>query len=140
MDNIDDISSIVGKFRKVAEVKDYAEKLFIQLKVATETIQKQQQEIAHLKQLLDGVVVSKIAPHNIAPEQLICEMEILRIQKVVETRALSLEETKRFDVLVNDLLAIKKSQNENKEDDHSIELSDEAQLLQLVKNDGRENK
>lgn len=138
MNNVSDISDIIGKFKKVSEIKVYAEQLFIKLKIATETIQKQQEEIAHLKKLLDGAVTtpSIAAPSDISNEMLICEMEIARLQKTAADRPLSLEETKKLSILINDLISIKKAKKDklDEDEDHTVEYN-ETDLLTIIKNE-----
>lgn len=136
MDNIEDISQIAGKFKKVAELRQYSEKLFVALKKATEELQKKDAEITHLKELLGSsvpIVGDKLVPHDIDPAILLCEMEILRFKNIAQERPLNFEETKRFSILVNDLISLKKNQGKSEEDDHRIEQLDITNLIQLAK-------
>lgn len=136
MDNIEDISEVAGKFKKVAELRQYSQKLFIALKKATDELQKKDAEIAHLKELLGSavpIVGEKIASHDIDPAVLLCEMEILRLKNTAQDRPLNFEETKRFSILVNDLMSLKKNKGKSEEDDHRIEQLDVTNLIQIAK-------
>ncbi len=135
--SVEDISNIAGKFKKVSELKAYSDDLFKKLKAAVEKLQEQEKEIAHLKELLTYNAKSNLiaSPHSIPPELLLCEMEILRLQKTAEERSLSLEETKRFDMLVGNMHDIKKEMRESAKDsdsDHLVEF-DESKLISIIK-------
>lgn len=135
MADIQDISDIAGKFKNVAELRKYAEDLFKKVKLYTETIVKQKEEIDHLKQLLDGSTSSltgQIADPNLPVGQLLCEMEIMRLEKTAATRALTIEEAKRFDIYNKNLLAIKKPKKDS-EDDHVLEHLDDKALIEIAK-------
>lgn len=135
MADIHDISDIAGKFKSISELKKYTEDLFKKNKILVEKIQKQNEEIDHLKKLLDGVtpVIHEKSPNGLPYGQLLCEMEILRLEKIASGRALTMEEAKKFDIYNKNLLAIKKPKLE-KEDDHKLEY-DEKSLLEIVKSE-----
>jgi hypothetical protein len=125
---MEDIKSITSKAKSVLEIKKYAEDLFNKLSSALLKIQDQEKEIEHLKTLIGGAVPI-IAPNDIGHNQLLCEMEIARLQKTAEMRPLSIEEAKKFDIFNKNLLAIKKPKKE--EDDHYVDY-DDAGLIDLI--------
>lgn len=130
-DQVKEISQVIEEFGSVSELHKQNKQLFNQLKKAHEELQQKSKELEHLKSVVMG---SGLVPHNIPPEQLICEMEILRLQKTTQERELTRDEVYKFDTLVNDLIKIKRLQHDLKgqEDDHKVELSEED-LLKIVK-------
>lgn len=91
------------------ELKIYADQQFRSLKAAQTLIGQLQEKIEHLQSLLaDSVpVVRKIqVPH----EQAIVEIQIEKIREDAFARQLSLDETKRLDLLIRNLHAIKAKQ------------------------------
>lgn len=133
---ITDISHLVGKYKNVTELKEFADDLFKKLQMAVIKIEERDKEIAHLRSLLDGVVQPL---SMIPPELLVCEMEIKRLQTLAAQRDLSFEEAKKFDIFNKNLLAIRKQMSEQSKKDSEHELFlDEKTLLQVVNNDSKE--
>ncbi len=65
-------------------------------------------KIAHLETLLAAATpILDERSMEITPEQVICEMQIKRLQTKAAERELSLEETKRLEILVKSLYLIK---------------------------------
>lgn len=129
--NVKDMSE---KFKSVVELKKYSDDLFRKLEACTQTIIKQKEEIEHLKGLLNGSapVLNLVSGHNIPPAQLLCEMEILRLQKTAETRALTIEEAKRFDIYNKNLQTILKDVKTDDDDSHKVEF-DESSLISIAR-------
>lgn len=133
---ITDISHLVGKYKNVTELKEFADDLFKKLQVAVIKIEERDKEIAHLRSLLEGAVQPL---SMIPPELLVCEMEIKRLQTLAAQRDLSFEEAKKFDIFNKNLLAIRKQMSEQSKKDSEHELFiDEKTLLQVVNNDSKE--
>lgn len=135
-----DIKDISEKFKSVVELKKYADDLLKKLTACTQTIIKQKEEIDHLKELLNGSspVLKLSETHNIPPARLLCEMEILRLKTTAESRALTIEEAKRFDIYnknLNTLLANPK--NKDDDNDHRLEF-DESSLINIARKTGDE--
>lgn len=105
-----DIKTLAGEFKSSIELKDYCNKQYVALEQALKRVTDLQHEVAHLKELLAAakvvpVVAPSIIPGN--PEQTICEMQVNLLYSIAASRALTLEETKRLDLLVKNLLLIK---------------------------------
>lgn len=94
---LEDITSISSKFEE-SQWRTRCESLERELDRAKTRIKE--------LELKDSVV------HQKTPEQVICEMEIAKLQETSMKRSLTLEETKRFDFLVKNLLLIKESEKE----------------------------
>jgi len=108
---MDDIFSLSRKFENFEELKKYSDKQYSALVKAHDTITRLQEEIKHLQGLIaatqpligenETTVVVK------SSEQTICEMEIEKLKATSMNRSLTLEETKRLDLLVKNLLLCK---------------------------------
>lgn len=128
---MDNITTIFGKFSSVLELKEYADKQFVAFKQAVERVQQLEKEVDHLKGLLAnktpilGVVSSEIA---------ICDMQINFLKQESMNRPLTLEETKRLDLLVKNKILYtehEQAKYKPKEDDGDVDM---ATLLTIVSN------
>lgn len=115
--NIVDFANIVGRFKTVDEIKDYAFKTFKINVELSEKNQLLQEKVLHLEKLLlsfqpedeNGNPI-KI---DISDEELICDMEIRKLRERSYRQELSLEDTKKLDLLVKNKQAIQ-SHNKSK--------------------------
>lgn len=115
------------------ELKAYSDRQFKALKVANKLIGELQTKIEHLQELLaDSVpLVRQIQVSN---EQAIVEIQIEKLRDDAMMRQLSLDETKRLDILIRSLHAIKAKQADSI-NARAIPISEkfsDAQLLTLV--------
>ncbi len=106
MDNINnntivDVTTMVGKFKSRLELQGYAEKLFLGLKQCLEKVKKLEEDNLHLQQLLDASTPS--IKFVIPDEQAIAEIQLERLKVYAMERDLTLDETKRFDILTKNL-------------------------------------
>lgn len=99
------IKSLATPLKEYLELKEYSEKQFVALQEANKQIDKSKKEIEHLKKLLSDVIPSIEGTEKLkkSDEELICEMEIAKLYDQSTNRALTLEETKRLDLLVKNL-------------------------------------
>lgn len=97
----------VGKeFKDLVELKEHCVTMFQALKTATEKLLKQEEEITQLQKLLGESVPILQAPVvriEKSHEELICELELEKLYNESRARTLTLEETKRLDLLVKNL-------------------------------------
>lgn len=106
--SLETISSLSIKFKTFEDLQAYANSQYIALQKAFITIKQLETEVAHLKNLLETSTSNKIESVIIPTEQQICEMELSKLHKVTILRPLTLEETKRLDLLVKNLYLSKK--------------------------------
>ena len=103
------ISTLAGTFENSIDLQQYCDAQYLTLQKQNEQIKKLQDEISHLKRILastplvDGDIVRIVA----STEQEICEIEIQRLKETSMQRGLTLEETKRLDLLVKNLFLSK---------------------------------
>ena len=103
---MDNIATLAGKFKTSIELQTYCDAQYTALTKAYERIGQLEGEIKHLQGLLTStapLVENKSELIIKSTEQVICEMEIERLKQTAMNRILTLEETKRFDLLVKNL-------------------------------------
>ena len=119
---MDDIISLSSRFSTMVEWKDYCLSL-------EASLLKAQTRIKELEEQL------KNAPLTVekTTEQIICELEIEKLKTSSTMRALTLEETKRLDLLVKNLILSKEANKNNKKESSgpSITIS-EAALIAIA--------
>lgn len=105
MAKISDITTLAGEFKELSELKAYTDHQYITIQKLQNENQTLKTEIEHLKKVLNGVV-----PHQPLVEEIIISQEEQLLQKqifLLKERAmdkeLSLEETKRLDLLIKNL-------------------------------------
>lgn len=119
----DSIIKISEKFQTHAELQEYCNKQYESLKQAREIIQSLRAEVIHLKELLTSSNhLVNSSPELIVKsvEQTICEIQIEMLRTEAMDRSLTLEETKRLDLLVKNLLLCKGAYKDIKVDFTSL--------------------
>lgn len=109
---LDNITSLAGKFETALEASVYIDKQNMILMQAKEHIIFLESEVKRLQTILNSVP-SLLPKTN---EELICEMEIDKLMRTSSQRNLTLEETKRFDLIVKNLYLAKDSKKDIKPD------------------------
>lgn len=99
---MDDIISLSSRFTTAIEWQDYCNKLKLELLGCQQRIRDLEYQI------------SNPAEKKKTPEQIICELEIEKLRTSSLSRSLTLEETKRFDLLVKNLLLSREAQKNEK--------------------------
>lgn len=111
-DQLVDISSLAEG------MKEYSDAQYRTLVVLQKENHQLKEEIDHLKQLLASsspLITSPTVKITVPTEQLICEIQINMLQDKAKDRELTLEETKRLEILIKSLYLIKdKAQEEIK--------------------------
>lgn len=110
MSRVISISTLAGEFKTITELQEYCDAQYTALNKAMERVKQLEDEIAHLKTLLEGsteVIMEKKPELEVSPEQAICEIQIQKLQNDAKQRQLTLEETKRLDLLIKNLYLAK---------------------------------
>lgn len=112
-DKLVSIEGLGEKFDSQADLQKYCDaqyQVITNLKKENKVLRA---ELEHLKDLLSAAteLTSIAAPTikvEISPAQVICEMQILKIYDDAAVRQLTLEETKRLEILIKSLNLLKK--------------------------------
>jgi hypothetical protein len=131
---LDNINTLAGQFESKEELQKYCDNQFLTIQRLVTQVKRLEEELYDTKSLLTAAVpMENKVQLDVAPEQLICEMQIKKLEKVSMERDLTLEETKKLDLLVKNLLLIKEDKKGIKEAEfNKVEDISEAQLLSLV--------
>lgn len=130
----DNIVTLAGKFESVVQLQEYCDAQFRELERSIHRIQQLESEVSHLKGLLAGTTTlldNKVERVVVSAEQAICEMQIEMLKKTAMDRQLTLEETKRLDLLIKNL-HISKQVKPSIEAEFSSGLISEAELIKLA--------
>lgn len=91
-------------------MKEYSDAQYRTLVVLQKENHQLKEEITHLKELLAAsspLISSPTVKIDLPPEQIICEIQINMLQDKAKDRELTLEETKRMEILIKSLYLIK---------------------------------
>jgi len=118
----DDIISLSSKFSTMVEWRDYCASLETTLMRANTKIKELEEQVNN------GPIIQEKSTAEI-----ICELEIEKLKTTATMRSLTLEETKRLDLLVKNLLLAKEANKSNKKENSgpSITIS-EAALIAIA--------
>ena len=117
------------KFKNQKELREYAKAQFVTLLSANARIKTLEAENDRLQQQVDALSSkSDLLPKT--TEENLCSIELNRLLEVAKGRAMTLEETKRMDLLVKNLyLAKGKNPPEKPKEDKSL---DEGALMKFA--------
>lgn len=104
------VADFTQKFKTQKELQEYARAQFLTLLQANKRIEHLETENTHLKSQIEAMKVRSEEKPEIrlqSNEQDLCEIEIKRLKDIALERALTLEETKRMDLLVKNLYLAK---------------------------------
>jgi len=143
MSDVVDIAAFSKKFKDLAEIQEYAVRQYQALANADKKINELNYEIAHLQKLLADVVTPG-SPSTLLPEdeRIIADLQLNRLKQTAMTRDLTLEETKRYDLLVKNKFLSKGQATEIVETlpKGVPDSVPDAELIRLIKGDnGRDN-
>ncbi len=128
MDTLENVSSLAEKFSEAQLTKAH-DSVSIALSKAKEHILFLEAELDRLR-IIVNALPSVLPKSN---EELICEMEIDKLMRTSSQRNLTLEETKRFDLIVKNLYLAKESKKEIKPDYKTLPQGvTEATLVQIA--------
>lgn len=121
--DLDNITTLAGKFESYAELQSYCDQQFAAIQALSKENQALKNEISHLKDLLSSTTTllsSEAVKFDIGNEQAICEVQIEKLREKAFMRELTLEETKRFEILVKSLHAIREKSPSSMEPDYAV--------------------
>ena|ERR1035437_8221807 len=129
-----DISALAGKFKNRAELQRYSEILFRSFKDSVQKLEALEAENKHLKDLLANSVpmIPMAVKFEIPDEQAIAEIQLKKLKETAMERDLTLDETKRMDLLVKNLYLSKGKQTSAIKISKVDEIS-EAELISLAR-------
>jgi len=129
-----DIATLAGVFEKTSELQEYCNMQYITIQKLNERIKILEDENVHLKELLAQSVPLINKPDLKLPsnEKAICEIQIKKLKDTAMDRELTLEETKRFDLLTKNLLLITEAEAENDSNFGNLTSLDDSTLLELA--------
>lgn len=136
MSDLCDITTLAGRFTDWCDLQRYSDAQFITLQKANSRIKDLEEQVEHLKSLLSSSVPLMgeqkvdIIPQNV--EQSICEIQINKLQKTAMDRELTLEETKRLDLLIKNLYMIKDQNKAIPANYSHIKNITDAQLISIA--------
>ena len=100
------IASIGKTFKNSKELQEYCDNQYKTLEASLERVKKLEDEVVHLKDLLTSasqLIQSAEKLSSVSNELLICESQLAFLYKTSAKRELTLEETKKLDLLVKNL-------------------------------------
>lgn len=111
-DKLITIETLVGQFDKVADLQAYCDVQYRSINQLTLEKDALVKEIGHLKDLLASTTIllhdsqeDKLS--EVSSEEAICQIQIEKLREKAFTRELTLEETKRLEILVKSLHLIR---------------------------------
>lgn len=119
-----------------SELQGYADTQFHTIKEMQNKISSLESENRSLRSMLNSTVPNLELTHVISNEQLICETQIVYIKEAAITRPLTMEESKKFQIFVTVLEALK---NTNKDDQWNTRMLTEDELIKLAIENNNDN-
>ena len=104
------INILAGEFESYADIKDYCNKQFNTIQQISQENQELKQKIEHLEELVQNTTdlkAKEVSRIDYTPEQIICQIQIEKLRSKSFERELTLEETKRLEILIKSLYLIK---------------------------------
>jgi hypothetical protein len=105
------ITTKAGNFKSVSELVAYNNAQFDTLCALQKENHELRKNVEHLQELLTSTTSLVSSPDpvkiEVSTEQAICEMQIKKLEESAAQRQLSLEETKRLEILIRSLYLIK---------------------------------
>lgn len=135
-DNVVSITTLAGTFADEKSLQTYCDEQFKTIKILSEENNKLKEEINHLKFLVASTTEILGVGQNpiqiiVSNEQALLEAQINLIQKRSMTVELSLEDTKRLDLLLKNLKLVKELEAPTFKGESKPVISDEK-LLELA--------
>lgn len=107
------IEQLAPKALTYSELEEYSNSQYLTINTLQLKITQLTDEISHLKKVLSTAkLVDEAVVIHPEPSTVICEMEINRLKEISFQRGLTLEETKRLDLLVKNLLLSKEQKKD----------------------------
>lgn len=140
MSKIITIPELAKDFKELTELKMYCEAQYKTIEFLQQKLTKLEMENKHLKELVAGAVpiVPEAKPIQVSTEQAIAEMQLKRLETLSMERELTLEETKKYDLLVKNLMVSKPKKKDLDGSWKHLEDISPAQLIEAIKKDKNE--
>lgn len=135
---MDNIVTLAGKFESFVDLQNYCDQQFLVITELKNEAKLLKEEIAHLKTLLTSTTTlieqsKEPIKVEVSSEQAICEIQIEKLRTKAVERELTLEETKRLDLLVKNLYLIKFPKNQDMEAEfRNLSSLPKTKLLELA--------
>lgn len=130
------VDKMLEQFKDFAELQVYAQSQYKTIIASSQKIKKLEDEIVHLKKLIESGNIQVIEPEKkysalltSSDEETISKIELNKLKQVSFERELTLEETKKVEIYSKILTNIRGQQ---KTFDATSKKMDEAELLKLV--------
>lgn len=133
----DQIDKMSEQFKNLEELQAYNQAQFITINSQSKKINKLENEIKELKQLLqnsipkDASQISSLVIVADSDEEFICRVQIAELKKVCGDREFTLDEAKRLDIFTKILISLKNKSVKDEKD--SPTKMDDAQLMEMLK-------
>jgi hypothetical protein len=101
------ISVLAGEFESYNDLQSYCDHQYHTINQITKENQELKSKVEHLEALVQSTTDLKVKRIEESPEQLICEIQITKLKSKSFERELTLEETKRLEILIRSLYLIK---------------------------------
>lgn len=125
----DDIEFLADRFKKMSELKAYAEAQYKTIIQLTERIRSLENQNKHLEDLLQGKVPPLSLDGNVSEEELICEAQLRILRDKATRQELTLEEARRLEIYVKILDSKQKKINSFNAEVRKL---DDKELLSLI--------
>lgn len=138
--NVVSILTLAGEFTSYGELEAYSNKQFILLDKSTKKVKELEEEVEHLKSLLFNTtqLIEKEMSKGIivSPEEALCmgQISILEERGRGQTE-LTLEEIKKFDLLMKNLNSIRDTETVKKQIKTFTSVASDRDLLKLASED-----
>jgi len=107
---LESIKTLAGEFESTQDLQKYCDNQYIVIQKQQEKIKKLEEDLAHTKILISQtipILENPLTIKDVSTEQLICEIQIKKFERAALDRELTLEETKRLDLLIKNLHLVK---------------------------------
>ena len=140
MADIISIPELMKDFKEVTELKKYCEMQYKTIEYLQKKTTQLEMENNHLKEVLSGAVpvVQETKKIEVSTEQAIAEIQLERLKNVAVERELTLEETKKYDLLVKNLMVSKPKKKEIDASWKNLENVSPALLIEAAGKDDSE--
>lgn len=103
------IVTLAGEFADYSELQSYCDTQYTTIDLLNKENHDLKLKVKHLEELLVATnkLTDDVVKIEVTPEQAICEIQIQKLQDKASQRELTLEETKRLEILVKSLYLIK---------------------------------
>lgn len=141
MSKLESIKTLAGTFDSLVDLTSYCNNQFKVIQKLKEEVKELKGQLDHTKSLLTTTVplltppasVPGVIKVNLSDEENICLIQINKLQEKASSRDLTLEETKKLEILVKSLYLIREKSTQDLNAEYkTLNASSLAQLEQLA--------